>query len=789
MTTWLCDHGHVGRRESDAVRGVITILVVVHEATMGNCMVKKRGHYLLREEDPTSWKMESTEASDDVLSPTSTAVSTVVLSPDASVRQLTYFMPEDRPVLPKRRSTAYQSRLDKARSLQQALACPRPVTPTEQDAPTSWNTTTPIWQTIPMDSVQVLATTNNPLGLILGTGDGRVVHIPILDSPTQALGSATVLWHGDTRIRALATRDDYILVAGDDGVARLWKAGQFVCERPRMDRLYAAACGGDYWAVGGYDDCVAIYNYHGDLIREVTIPGFVWSLDWFESALAVGCSDKKCRIVKGTQVTELRRSAAVKCVKWHPKGKWLAVGSNNLAIFSQDGALRYELDGKVESVCWSPNGGYLVYSGPGLPCTLVETQSFAQVQVFHRETPVQCLSWAGHALSRRYLALAGDSGVDIIKSALETGGDDQSSTSPSHASSYFSNRGEWVLKEDMFRDVEETSVRTIAFSRGSKSRPSAFFASCSDDGNVTVRSTVNWKVATQIHLKSPVRCMAFSHGSRFLAIGGEDGVVHVYMTAPRWACLATIDFSAPVTCLGFYKNNELLAVGSLDGTLTLVDPRSAWQKVAVLNDNESPILSLDWTSKNLAIGRHDGSILVFSSDQVVQQDLASCDVFSLPTPVRSLTIGVNSRFLVAGGDDGTAYIFSSKNEWELCHRVDGEGPISAIQWSPTGRHLAIAGAETRLIDTIFWTDVQEATDAFVATSQSPKCGTTGGIAFGQDGSVVALCGSECGVTVVDTGSWQVLLGRDSTECVDDVDMDQSSISSTEDYRGLDTAEH
>lgn len=706
-----------------------------------------------------------------------------------------------------------------------------------------------IWQELPLPQASAVAFSRHEatldrrlpeLLLASGTNDGRVLIHTLhstgsINAPPEQRLSHPIELVREGRVRSLdfSKNGRYLAVGGDDGMAAVYElyydednndallTAGLVAEISRVDRVYSVRFRPDsaYLAVGGFDGCVAIVDTQNkwETVVEIVRDDLIYCVDWSPDSqyLAIGGSDKLCAIVPCAQswkvAVEVRRSAIIQSLRWHPNGRSLAIGANDVAIVERDNwQIRHEVAvstssepssprkrllasarrfrTKVQAMCWSPNGSYLLVSGSDAKtCSLLESKRYTVIHEIERDSTICAVAWGEQSvlggIPSRYIGIGTRDAVVVLKAGLElrssasSMGDDMSSN-PSTASSYFSTRGsEWEWKENNFKDVDggtlaisntsqdevsnvqpevqrppPTSVRALCFSRGSKSRPSAFYAVATDDGNVTVRSTIGWKVLTQNKFVNPIRCCAFSNGSRFLALGGEDAKVFVMITVPSWSIAAEISFSAPITCLAFSKNNERLVVGSLDGALTFLDGRSNWEVIDEVLDNESPVLSLDWSSRNLVIGRHDGTITVYDSVQIFRRVLTKPYSLSIPTPVRAVAFGVSSRFLIVGGDNGMVNVFSAKGGWELCQEIEEDCSIGALRWSPTGRYVAYSGENGlfKMIDTLFWTESPEASDrqALPMNEGKEMCH----LAFSQDGNLVA-----CGPKVIDTRTWSHVL--------------------------------
>lgn len=206
--------------------------------------------------------------------------------------------------------------------------------------------------------------------------------------------------------------------------------------------------------------------------------------------------------------------------------------------------------------------------------------------------------------------------------------------------------------------------------------------------------------------------------------------------------------------------------------------------VGKIDASESPILSVDWTSKSLAIGRQDGTVSIYDSAQVIYSNLcvAVADI-RRRRPVRAVAFGTSSRFLVVGGDDGMISVYSSKGDWALCHQITTEASVSCLKWSPTGRYLAYSDEKNpfKVIDTVFWAEIEEANDL---NSLSPSKGdeslSLSNIALSQDGKRIAFCGAGGGTHIVNASRWEVVFSLHQSQHARQGDGDTYSISSRDD---------
>lgn len=676
------------------------------------------------------------------------------------------------------------------------------------------------------------------------------------ESDTPKFGPPVYV-HLNGRVRSLdfSTDGQYLAAGGDDCKCHVFQLGveegedgfhshlavlHWKSEIERVDRVYAVQFSPNnrFLAVGGFDGTVAIVDtvdisskVQLEALAEVPRDGLVMAVDWSPDSqyLAIGGSDKCCALVHCSEswqvAREIKRSSSVQSIKWYPTGKYLAIGTNHTVaiVLGRDSfALVNEINignrtrqetavYKNNAICWSPSGSYLVVSGHD--CTFYETKKFTVVHHIPRPSNTTSVVWGqqgaltgGRLLPRCFLVMGGeDRKVILLKSGLEEngasgsslGGDDLSSAA---GSSYASVRGDWTLKDNEFRDVEEevdisvdgqmhlsvgngdANVLAVAFSKGSKSRPSVYFAHSTDNGLVTIRSCTGWTVLAEIQFPEPVETMSFSNGSRFLALGCMDSNVYVSDTVANWELVAKIEFAAPICAVQFgCKNNERLVVGSEDGTLAFLDTLKGYDFSGEIEARDSPVAAVDWSSRNLAVGRDDGTVTIYDSASVLKNTYVSVADVEREAAICTLSFGVSSRFLAVGDAAGLVGIYSSKGGWVLCHQIVMGNSVSSVLWCPLGRHLAYSSdnGALKVIDTIFWTDVEEAESHLAPTASGSVVRSK--LAFSQDGRMLSQCRSDQGLYVMDSAlKWNVtlnMIAEPLTEIESDHDTEGSGLSS------------
>lgn len=397
-----------------------------------------------------------------------------------------------------------------------------------------------------------------PLLMALGDESGMVSVTEILDEhvpprpPTS--GNQQRRNFGETiefsiqgRIRSMdfSPDDQYLLVGGDGCIAtilfivlhevtRKLEDLKVLQQVEREDRIYSVLFNplGSHISIAGFDGKISICSTEAILLpnpplTEISRFGLILCVDWKpESCIfAVGGTDKLCGIYDNNYklVHEVSCSTSVQTVRWHPDGKLLAIASRGeisildgshfgvkceLSNYSSENNAKY----RVEDLCWSPDGSFLAIGGVDGICLIVETKTFALVHEVHRPSQIMCLSWGQRDApgfeQYRYLTISDKaSGVALVKAGIESDSSEIDGASSIASSAYFSTRteSEWILRENSFRDMDESSVElardiktqgtvtAVAFSRANKSKGSAYLAYAADDCSLTIMTTRDWK--------------------------------------------------------------------------------------------------------------------------------------------------------------------------------------------------------------------------------------------------------------------------------------------------------
>ena len=402
---------------------------------------------------------------------------------------------------------------------------------------------------------------HRPLLLALGDESGMMTVMEIVDhqSPRREGGSPKfgekVGFRMRGRIRSVdfSPDDQYLLVGGDGCIAALlsivWDPSTLQLQDllvlqqvERVDRIYSVQFNpiGNYLAIAGFDGKVAVYSTESMLqpnptATETSRGGLVYCMDWHPegSLFAVGGSDKRCGIYSNDckLVHDVSCSSSVQALKWNHDGTYLAVASRGKVVVLEAAnyIVKCELSNgpdetnkyRVEDLCWSPDGSFLAVGGSDGLCLVIEAKTFATVHKVQRPASILCMCWGQRIVANecyRYLAISDrEYCVSLVKAGIESDGSEVDETASAASSAQLSTASDnnWVLREDSFRDMDDTKVElpcdimpngtvtAVAFSRAGISKGSSYLAYAADDCSLSIMTTQNWRAVFVSHTFCP----------------------------------------------------------------------------------------------------------------------------------------------------------------------------------------------------------------------------------------------------------------------------------------------
>lgn len=290
-----------------------------------------------------------------------------------------------------------------------------------------------------------------------------------------------------------------------------------------------------------------VFSQHQQAVRSVT-----WSPDG--KMLASGANDAQLLIwdLNGAVHMQKQQADAVRAAAWSPDGQQLAVGAANVVMFLNPltgTALAQPAQthtAAVTTLAWSPRQPLQVISG-GLDKRAVvwNTTTYMPQTIFTQHTTaIESASWAADGQTVGTSSHGGVVRVWNAENGQQMHGFFMDSQLPMRALSFAASGGQLAVGGD------DGIVRLWDGLVCQQQVQAGFGTQCLD-------------MPQRLHAHAgSVRTLAWSPDARFLATGGDDGVLAIWYPAQREAPLLKIQHNAPVLALAWAANGKQVAAAS-----------------------------------------------------------------------------------------------------------------------------------------------------------------------------------------------------------------------------------
>ena len=292
---------------------------------------------------------------------------------------------------------------------------------------------------------------------------------------------------------------------------------------------------------------VLVFSQHQQTVRSIT-----WAPDG--KILASGANDAQMLIwdSKGTVQVQRRLAGAVRSVAWSPDGQQLAVGAANQVMLinplngnvpAQPAQIHTDA---VTTLAWSTRQpAWLVSGGLDKQAVVWNTNSYTPQTIFTgHTTAIESASWASDG---RTVGTSSHGGVVRVWNA---------------------ENGKQV--HGFFMDAQ-LPIRSVSFASSGGQ-----LAVGGDDGVVRLWNglvcqhqvqvgfgTQCLNVPQRFHAHTGhVRALAWSPDSRFLATGGDDGMLAIWYPGQRQTPLLKVKHNGPVLALAWSSSGKQVATAS-----------------------------------------------------------------------------------------------------------------------------------------------------------------------------------------------------------------------------------
>eukprot|EP00741_Cyanophora_paradoxa_P013198 tig00000178_g12750.t1 len=126
-----------------------------------------------------------------------------------------------------------------------------------------------------------------------------------------------------------------------------------------------------------------------------------------------------------------------------------------------------------------------------------------------------------------------------------------------------------------------------------------WFVTAGDDQSVRLFDIDKRSCVAVRKIRNPARCVAYSHGGKYVAVGCYGGEILVLDGKQLTDVFASHDRKCDAMDIKFSPNGRYLAIGYRDGTIDILDGTRDFGRISLCKGHSSAVLHLDWSTDGL----------------------------------------------------------------------------------------------------------------------------------------------------------------------------------------------
>ncbi len=450
--------------------------------------------------------------------------------------------------------------------------------------------------------------------------------------------------------------------------------------------------------------------------------------------LAVGADDGILRVIESDSGKEIytspSRNARIEQVAFSPNGKLVALGDSTgqIAVYVPEGAgnkLAMSIQGsdipEVLGVAYSADNGSVFSCGRDGKARLTAGPTPDGGNAPNTSTRMR--EFIGHTGAVTSLAITADS------SLLVTGGEDKTvrvwdvkSAKPIRSfQGHMAKVSAVAIRPDgkqLASGSEDGAIRLWDLSATDEhrvitdSKDSLWAVAFSPDGQrvatagadklIRVYDPESGKLLTTLEAEAALTSLAFLPDNNRLVAGGGDRKVKVWDIPQKKVVQEITGPELAVLAIATSDDGQLVVVGSADATVRGYDPATGQQRWKWTSRKAACAVSIRKGNGQMAVGLADGTLVTVDISGSAPKEIASqvahvagvAATAHSPDGTRLASVGGDGAIRVWTVNDNGTLTPLAKFDGTAARGSTATAPLSTVAFSPDGRFVAAAGADS-----------------------------------------------------------------------------------------------